>query len=147
MKNLRQVHLSDDEKAGKSFRVWSIIFQLRIYAGFIMSIFSELRNPNPQINIGLVLFELVIFSPLIVCLILFYKRRKSFRVWYIVGVALIAIITLLSGTIPLLSSVVEVFVIIALFHWKYVNKNFASNHSKNESLVAAPIKEMGNKEK
>lgn len=128
MKNLKYDLLSAYEKEVKSFRSWSIIFQLRIYGGFVFSILSAYNDPNFRFNAFILVIYLIMFSPMIVCLVLFYMRKKAFRLWYIAGTALFIIINNASGSgvMQIAQLFVESFVIVALFKWEYVNKNFTS---------------------
>ena len=124
MKKIKHDLLSTMEEEEKSFRSWSIIFQFRIYTGFVFSILSNFREPGFSLNVLLIAIYTVMYSPFFVCMILFYMKRKAFRAWYIVGAAVIIAVNMFSGIIPAVQAVIETFVIVALFKWNYVNKHF-----------------------
>ena len=143
MKNLKYDLLSAYEKEEKAFRSWSIIFQLRIYGGFIFSILFNYNDPNFRFNAFLLVLYVIMFSPMIVCMVLFYMRKKAFRLWYVAGAVLIVTVNLISGAVLIAQAVIETFVIVALFKWNYVNKNFFSKTKiKGSNLKAIEDNEI-----
>lgn len=104
-----------------------IIFQLRIYAGFILSIITLFTHESDYLGI---IITILLYLPLVVCLILLYKKLIAFRVWYIVGTGLLICFSLVNGTTRIAAFIIELFIIIALYKSKYITDNFRKMDKK-----------------
>ncbi len=139
MKNLQDNFPNDKEQNEKGFKSLGLLFQLRIIAGFILSTLYPIINSG-RFDLPLALFYLLLYSPLAVCIILFNKRKKAFRIWYVIGVSIISSISILNGGRPY-SLIFEIIIVVAIFRWSYVNDFFTSIRIKKEIAAKDTVEE------
>lgn len=104
-----------------------IIFQLRIYAGIVLSIMTLFTYESGYLGI---IITILLYLPIAVCLILFYKKLIAFRVWYMVGAGLLICFSFINGGAPIAAFVIELFITIALYKSKYITDNFRKMDKK-----------------
>jgi hypothetical protein len=108
-----------DRLIAKGFGGWLILFQLRLYSSVINLLII------PRLDVVLVVLFVAMLAA---CLVLFYMRRRAFRIVCIIIAVLIAVIGVigLPHTMPYFVSqlVIEGLIIIALFRARRVDNTF-----------------------
>ena len=120
---------------------WLGFFQFRIYTGLVLNIIMVLANGfidyaymSALLYIPLVLSVLLLmYSPMIVCLVLFYKKRMAFRIWYIVSATIFLVVSILSLDFSLLGIILEIIIFIALFRSKRVKNTFTTRAQRQRA--------------
>lgn len=100
-----------------------LAFQLKIYIGFIVTLVLAYKYLSDYLLVGTLLL-IVYFIPNIMALVLSYKRKKSFRMWYLTATALILIFCLMINVMPLAKACFEILINVCLLTYKYIDKNF-----------------------
>lgn len=108
-------------KPTKSNNGLLIIFQFRIYAGILLNIMSLIGY---EVNLIGITIATLLFSPIIVSLVLFYKKLIAFRVWYMIGAFINIVFAIVGGGTPIVGIIVEILVIVWIFKSRYIGDNF-----------------------
>lgn len=100
------------------FGGWLMWFQMRLYSSIVNLI---LFSPD-------VVIAVIFIAMQVICLVLFYSHKQTFRIVYIIIAALVIIINVggLPNSLPSLigQAVTEIVIIIALFRSERVNSSF-----------------------
>lgn len=100
------------------FGGWLLWFQMRLYT----SIVNLIVFPTDTVMV------IVFVAMIVICLVLFYSRKRTFRIVYIIIAALVVGIN--AGALPgslvplILQAATELVIIIALFRSERVNSAF-----------------------
>ncbi len=104
--------------SNSDFGGWLILFQMRLYSSIVNLL---LFSPD-------IIVSIIFIAMLVICLVLFYMRKRTFRIVYLIISGLIIFINIaaLPGSLYSLISqaLIEAVVIIALFRSERVNSAF-----------------------
>lgn len=119
-----------------------VLFQLRIYAGLIISVLNHL---NLYFTYGrwartiYIAIDFAMFACLVICLVLFYSKRLAFRIWYAAAVLILCGKNFFSDnmTVAIVSTVLEILIVLALFTSKRLPNRFRSKMKVKEKTKKA----------
>lgn len=125
MKNSTKVdNQRKEENRIRYSKILLVIFQLRIFISIMIFSALLIDSISKGNGISFYLIYLGLHSPFAVSLSLLYKKKISFRKWYMVGAMLIIGFAYATGANPSVFLLPEVVIIFLLFSLKYIPDNF-----------------------
>lgn len=109
-------------KSEQEFSWVPLFFQIRIYAGFVLAILTVILDyGNNTICQALTMLPYIVFT---ICMVLFYKKRIDFRLWYVLGAILGIGVQYYLASLQVYTIAIEIIMILALFLSPYIKEHY-----------------------
>lgn len=122
------------KKPKKDIGVVPYLVQLRVIIGFIIAILSVIIDYHDLLSQSLTLVPYVTFT---ICMILFYKKRIGFRLWFINSVILGIGVQCYLASPQLVTIFIDTVLIIAIYVSPYIKE-----HYKKKGYVETDISDV-----
>jgi hypothetical protein len=119
------------KKPDKEFGVVPFLIQIRVLVGFFIAILTVLLDYEDIVSQVLTLLPYAAFA---ICMVLFYKRRINFRLWFINGVILSIGVKCYLSSPQIYMIVLDAILIILLYVSPFIKEHYKRKGEVEEDI-------------